>query len=88
MANSQAHNAVKDKQTNSEEPKVLPNLWTQGHSVCSQMLCYLFERQSLKKTKLTILETSFLLHEGQFCSRRCDQKQLFAKIFAEIIDRN
>ena len=41
MANSQAHNAVKDKQTNSEEPKVLPNLWTQGHKieVCVQKCC-------------------------------------------------
>ena len=41
MANSQAHNAVKDKQTNSEEPKVLPNLWTQGHKieVCVHKCC-------------------------------------------------
>ena len=30
-----------DKQTNSEEPKVLPNLWTQGHKieVCVHKCC-------------------------------------------------
>ena len=93
MANSQAHNAVKDKQTNRQTVRNQKCCQISGRKdmrlkcVFTNVVLSLWKTKS-KKTKLTILETSFLLHEGQFCSRRCDQKQLSAKIFAEIIDRN